>query len=91
MYLRALVPTKGTLRQEFIDKILVSYIEADSAASDRVQTDARRRLRRRALGRPCQLSQRCRRKIGELFGEAKELHGLRRLRRRTLENVREDV
>jgi hypothetical protein len=36
-----------------------------------------------------QLSQRCRKKIEELFGEAKDWHGMRRFRRRGLRRVRE--
>ena len=39
-------------------------------------------MRRR--GEPYRLSQRCRKKIEELFGEGKEFHGLRRFRRRGL-------
>jgi hypothetical protein len=46
-------------------------------------------MRRR--GQPYRLSQRCRKKIEELFGEGKELHGLRRFRRRGLLKVRQET
>ena len=88
---KSLGADKGYFHQEFIKKIFASRIEPHIAASDRGRTEAHRRVRRRARGRAYQLSQRCRKKIEELFGEAKELHGLRRLRRRTLEKVREEV
>lgn len=38
-----------------------------------------------------QLSQRCRKKIEELFGEAKDWHGMRRFKRRGLLRVREET
>ena len=37
------------------------------------------------------LSQRARKKIEELFGEAKDWHGLRRFRRRGLDRVRQET
>jgi len=37
------------------------------------------------------LSQRAKKKIEELWGEAKEEHGFRRFCRRTLENVRQEA
>ena len=49
------------------------------------------RVRRRARGSGYRLSQRCRKKIEELFGEAKDWHGLRRFRRRRLFRVREEA
>jgi len=88
---KSLGADKGYFHEEFIKKIFAARIEPHIAASDRGQTEAHRRVRRRACGRAYQLSQRCRKKIEELFGEAKELHGLRRLRRRTLDKVREEV
>ena len=47
--------------------------------------------RRRRFGEPYRLSQRCRKKIEELFGEGKDWHGLRRFRRRGLGRVREEM
>ncbi|MGH8069043.1 MAG: transposase [Candidatus Entotheonellia bacterium] len=43
----------------------------------------------RERGEGYRLSQRCRKKIEELFGEGKDWHGLRRLRRRGRDRVRE--
>jgi hypothetical protein len=45
----------------------------------------------RARGIGYRLSQRCRKKIEELFGEAKDRHGMRRFRRRGLLRVREET
>jgi len=45
----------------------------------------------RALCRFYQMSQRARKKIEELWGEAKEEDGFRRFCRRTLENIRQEV
>ena len=46
-------------------------------------------MRRR--GEPYRLSQRCLKKIEELFGEGKGFHGLRRFRRRGLLKVRQET
>ena len=46
-------------------------------------------MRERGIG--YQLSQRCRKKIEELFGEGKDSHGLRRMRRRTLHRVTQEI
>lgn len=45
----------------------------------------------RVRGEAYGLSQRSRKKIEELFGEAKDWHGLRRLRRRGLPRVQQEV
>ena len=88
---KSLGTDKGYFHEQFINEVFRSHIEPHIAASERGQTEAHRRVRRRTASRAYQLSQRCRKKIEELFGEAKELHGLRRLRRRTLDRVREEV
>ena len=49
------------------------------------------RVRMRQRGAFYKLSQRARKKIEELWGEAKEEHGFRRFCRRTLENVRQEA
>ncbi len=49
------------------------------------------RVRMRQRGLAYRLSQRCRKKIEQLFGEGKEFHGLRRFRRRKLYRVREET
>lgn len=50
---------------------------------------ARVRMRQRGLG--YKVSQRCRKRIEELFGEGKEYHGLRRFRRRGRLEVGEET
>jgi transposase len=50
-----------------------------------------RRVRMRQRGLGYQLSQRCRKKIEELFGEAKDWHGMRRFRRRGLLRVHQEA
>ena len=47
--------------------------------------------RRRRFDESSVLAQRCRKKIEELFGEAKDWHGMRRFRRRGLLRVREET
>lgn len=53
------------------------------------RTHMRVRMRQRGAG--YQWSQRARKKIEELWGEAKEEHGFRRFFSRTLENVRQEA
>ncbi len=45
----------------------------------------------RQRGQPYRPSQRCRKKIEELFGAAKDLHGLRRFRRSGVLRVRQET
>ena len=61
------------------------------AVKDRGKAISHKRVRMRERGIGYQLSQRCRKKIEELFGEGKENHGLRRMRRRTLVRVVQEV
>jgi len=82
---------KGYFHQEFIAKLLRRKIEPHIAVERRGWSLEHRRVRMRARGHGYQLSQRCRKKIEELFGEAKDLHGLRRFRRRGLERVRQEA
>ena len=58
---------------------------------DRGKQKAHTRVRMRQRGKGYKLSQRCRKKIEELFGEAKDWHGMRRFRRRGLFRVREEA
>jgi len=82
---------KGYFSERFIETMLGRGIEPhiSVAASGSRLAHARVRMRQRGLG--YQLSQRCRKKIEELFGEAKDRHGLRRFRRRGLLRVREET
>jgi hypothetical protein len=83
---------KGYFSERFIEATLDRGIEPHIAvlASGSQLAQARVRMRgERGAGYP--LSQRCRKKIEELFGEAKGWHGVRRFRRRGLLRVREET
>ena len=82
---------KGYFHKDFINKVFRRRIQPHIAADARGSSRAHMRVRMRQRGAPYQLSQRCRKKIEELFGEAKEFHGLRRFRRRCLYRVREET
>jgi transposase len=81
---------KGFFSEEMIEHLLDHRIEPHIAL-ERGKKKAHTRVRMRARGRGYQLSQRCRKKIEELFGEAKDWHGMRRFRRRGLLRVREEA
>ena len=72
---------KGYFAEGFIKKLFDRSIEPHIAIQNRGRTNAHRRVRMRERGLGYQLSQRNRKKIEELFGEGKDNHGLRRLRR----------
>ncbi len=80
---------KGYFSAGMIEHLLEHGIEPHIAV-DRGGQPMHARVRMRARGRGYQLSQRCRKKIEELFGEAKDWHGMRRFRRRGLLRVREE-
>ena len=80
---------KGYFSAGMIEHLLEHGIEPHIAV-DRGRQPMHARVRMRARGRGYQLSQRCRKKIEELFGEAKDWHGMRRFRRRGLLRVREE-
>jgi transposase len=82
---------KGFFEEKFIAALLLNGIEPHIATVSRGRAEAHRRVRHRRWGEPYRLSQRCRKKIEELIGEGKDWHGLRRLRRRGLPRVREEV
>lgn len=82
---------KGFFSNPFLDKLFRRRIKPHIAAKTQGQERSHRRVRLMARGSGYYWSQRCRKKIEELFGEAKELHGLRRFRRRGLERVREET
>jgi hypothetical protein len=70
--------------------LLERAIEPHIAVKPQGAQPVHARVRRRVRGRGYQLSQRARKKIEELFGEAKDWHGLRRFRRRGLHRVRQE-
>jgi transposase len=82
---------KGYFVESFINKLFDRVIEPHVAPQDRGKSDAHRRVRMRVRGLGYQLSQRSRKKIEELFGEGKDNHGLRRIRRRFLDRVGQEV
>lgn len=82
---------KGFFEQKFIEALLEEDIEPHIATDTRGSAPAHRRVRHRRWGEAYQLSQRCRKKIEELFGEGKDWHGLRRFRRRQKPRVREEA
>jgi transposase len=81
---------KGYFVAAHIEKLLGAKIEPHIAI-DRGKQPAHERVRARARGLGYRLSQRARKKIEELFGEAKDWHGMRRFRRRRLYRVRDEV
>jgi len=82
---------KGYFHEEFIRGVFRRRIEPHIAADKRGSSRVHMRVRMRQRGQPYYWSQRCRKKIEELFGEGKEYHGLRRFRRRCLYRVREEA
>jgi len=82
---------KGYFAEGFINKLFDRTIEPHVAAQDRGKAAAHRRVRMRERGQGYQLSQRNRKKIEELFGEGKDNHGLRRVRRRFLDRVGQEI
>jgi len=82
---------KGYFSERFIKAIFDRGIEPHIAIEPRGSQQAHARVRMRGRGLGYQLSQRCRKKIEELFGEAKDWHGLRRFRRRGRWRVREEA
>jgi len=81
---------KGFFATGFIDSLLTRDIEPHIAVDARGRQLTHTRVRMRVRGLGYQLSQRCRKTIEELFGEAKDWHGLRRFRRRGLDRVRQE-
>jgi hypothetical protein len=82
---------KGYFAEGFINNLFERAIEPHVAAQGRGKADAHRRVRMRERGLAYQLSQRSRKKIEELFGEGKDNHGLRRIRRRFLDRVSQEI
>ena len=80
---------KGFFHQQFIAGVLRRRIQPHIAADKRGCSRLHKRVRMRRRGEPYRLSQRCRKKIEELFGEGKDLYGLRRFRWRGLQKVRQ--
>jgi transposase len=82
---------KGFFEKKFIRGLFRRRIEPHIASHSRGSDKEHTRVRMRERGCPYQWSQRARKKIEELWGEAKEEHGFRRFFRRTLANVRQEA
>ena len=82
---------KGYFEKKFIKGLFRRRVEPHIAAVARGSDRAHMRVRMRQRGFGYGLSQRARKKIEELWGEGKELHGLRRFARRMLTNVRQEA
>jgi transposase len=82
---------KGFFHEDFIAAVLERGIAPHIAVEPRGRTGAHARVRMRTRGAAYQLSQRCRKLIEELFGEAKDWHGLRRFRRRGRGRVQQEA
>ena len=82
---------KGFFHEDFITAMLARNIEPDIAVEPRGSAAAHARVRMRARGLGYRLSQRCRKLIEEVFGEAKDWHGLRRFRRRGYRRVQQEA
>jgi transposase len=82
---------KGFFHEDFITALLGRGVEPHIAVDPRGSASAHARVRMRARGAGYQLSQRCRKLIEELFGEAKDWHGLRRFRRRGRARVQQEA
>jgi len=82
---------KGFFHAEFIEALLARAIAPHIATEARGRATAHAPVRMRQRGVGYRLSQRCRKLIEELFGEAKDWHGLRRFRRRGLLRVQQEV
>jgi len=79
---KSLGADKGYFHESFLEELFGREIEPHVAVENRGSSQAHRRTRMRCRGLAYRLSQRKRKLIEELFGEAKELHGLRRFKRR---------
>ena len=82
---------KGYFVKTFAQGLLYRGIAPHLATIEKGPDEALRRVRMRCRGLGFQMSQRARKKIEELWGEGKELYGLRRFTRRQLENVRQEA
>jgi len=89
--LKSVGADKGFFHARFIEGLLHRAVEPHIAPTRSGRQLWHRRVRMRVRGEAYRLSQRCRKKIEELYGEAKDWHGLRRFRRRGLLRVHQEV
>jgi transposase len=82
---------KGYFHEGFLSELLEAGIHPHVAPMSIGSSVSHRRVRMRVRGTGYRLSQRCRKRIEELFGEGKDWHGLRRMRRRGRLRVRQEL
>jgi len=82
---------KGYFVKSFAQGLLDREIAPHLSTKKIGRGGALARVRMRSRGIAFQASQRARKRIEELWGEGKELHGLRRFARRQLEKVRQEA
>lgn len=82
---------KGYFAQAFLEALDTRRVEPHVAVKAAGRAPAHTRVREHQQDAGYQASQRARKKIEELWGEAKDQHGLRRFWRRTLDNVRQEA
>ncbi len=88
---RTLGGDKGYFEKTFLRTLFRRGIEPHIACMTRGTDPVHTRVRQRQRGLGFRLSQQARKKIEELWGEAKEEHAFRRFMRRTLSNVRQEA
>lgn len=82
---------KGYFEKTLLKRLFACQIDPHVAAMKTGRDPVHTRVRMRIRGAPYRWSQRARKRIEELWGEAKEEHGFRRFVRRTLANVRQEA
>lgn len=82
---------KGYFSATFMQKLFRRRIKPHVAAMDRGQEQVHERVRRMTKTKGYQISQRARKRIEELWGEAKCWHGFRGFKRRGLMKVRDEA
>lgn len=89
--IKTLGADKGYFSQKFIRGLVRRRIKPHIAATQRGRAVMHQKVRIMSRGLGYQLSQRARKKIEELWGEAKCWHGFRDFKRRGLINVRNEA
>jgi hypothetical protein len=82
---------KGFFEKKFIKGLFRRRIEPHVSVMEKGRDPAYKRVRMRERGLGFLISQRARKMIEELWGEAKDNHGFRRFLRRTADNVRQEA
>lgn len=89
--IKTLGADKGYFSAGFLRKLFWRRIKPHVAAKKRGRENIHERVRRMTRTKGYQTSQRARKRIEELWGEAKCWHGFRMFKRRGLKNVRDEA